>query len=101
MVRTQAAWLQWVQRASERHAIEMNEVALNTARRCRRASSAAIPTRILFYGRLSGSAPESGEQTLAVAAVWSAYRQDEIVDVCRLGKAASYYGLNLPAGNTG
>lgn len=50
------------------------------------------------YGRLTGDPAASEGHALAVAAVSSDLRKDEIVDVCRVARADSFYGMNLPAG---
>jgi pimeloyl-ACP methyl ester carboxylesterase len=50
------------------------------------------------YGRLV-EAPAAGiDRPIAVVAVSGRYRRDEIVEVNRVARAGSYYGMNLPAG---
>ncbi len=51
------------------------------------------------YGRLLPDAASPDRHAMAVAAVSSRYRQDEIVDITHLGRTGSYFGLNLPAGD--
>jgi pimeloyl-ACP methyl ester carboxylesterase len=50
------------------------------------------------YGRLVDRSAAGAGHPIAVAALSSRYRQDEIVEVHRLGGTGSYYGMNLPEG---
>jgi pimeloyl-ACP methyl ester carboxylesterase len=50
------------------------------------------------YGRLINPPSIADRHALAVAALSDRYQRSEIVDVNHLGKAGSYYGLNLPEG---
>lgn len=50
------------------------------------------------YGRLVDPSSTGTDHPIAVVALCSRYQQDEIVELHRLGKAGSYYGMNLPEG---
>lgn len=52
----------------------------------------------LVYGRLIDSEWPAHEYSLTVVALSNHHQRDEVVEVNRLGKAGSYYGMNLPAG---
>lgn len=53
---------------------------------------------VFVYGRLLTEASAEWDVPVAVVALCSHWRADEIVEVNQLGKASSYYGLNLPIG---
>ena len=51
------------------------------------------------YGRLLETPASAGAtESLSVVALSNRYRPNEVVEVNRLGKAASYFGMNLPQG---
>lgn len=51
------------------------------------------------YGRIAGDPAAPSGEPVAVLAISSDLRADEIVEVCSVGRAGSYYGMNLPAGS--
>jgi pimeloyl-ACP methyl ester carboxylesterase len=53
---------------------------------------------VFVYGRLLTEAGTDWNVPLAVIALCSRWRADEIVEINHLGKASSFYGLNLPVG---
>jgi hypothetical protein len=56
------------------------------------------PTYFVYGRLLSTQVEATDEPALAVAALSSRYRKDEIADINSLGQAQTYYGLNLPPG---
>ncbi len=51
------------------------------------------------YGRIEGDSADHSGAPVVVLAVSNDLQPDEIVDVFRLGRSGSFYGMNLPEGN--
>ncbi len=51
------------------------------------------------YGRIAGDPATPEQRPVAVLAISSDLQTDEIVEICSVGRAGSYYGMNLPAGS--